>query len=219
MLKKCIAIKTGQLTTDSNKLLLIFTRNPELGKCKTRLAKVIGDEAALAIYKFLLQHTVQITKNLTVQKQVYYSEAIWQDDIWSENYYEKKLQDGHDLGQRMASAFKVGFDSNFEKIVIIGSDLYDLSPVDIEKAFTALETHDFVIGPALDGGFYLMGMKNFTQALFQNKAWGTSTVLQDTLNNLKDENYVLLDPRNDVDHFEDIRDIEAFQPFIKQIKK
>ncbi|MBT8188417.1 MAG: TIGR04282 family arsenosugar biosynthesis glycosyltransferase [Croceitalea sp.] len=205
------------MKTDSNKLLLIFTRNPELGKCKTRLAKVTGDIAALEIYKFLLKHTHSITKNLDVHKTVYYSENIWLEDIWSKGNFEKKLQNGKDLGERMANAFKDGFASNFEKIIIIGSDLYDLSQNDFENAFGALENHDFVVGPAIDGGFYLLGMKVFKNALFHNKVWGTSSVLEKTLKDLEGENFHLLESRNDVDHFEDIKDIEAFKPFIKHI--
>ena len=108
----------------SKNLLLIFTRNPELGKCKTRLAKTIGDEKALEIYKFLLNHTVTITKALKVVKQVYYSETIWENDIWDNEIYQKKIQNGSDLGIRMKNAFKNGFDDGFEKIIVIGSDMY-----------------------------------------------------------------------------------------------
>ena len=70
-----------------NSLLLIFTRNPELGKCKTRLAAKVGDTVALDIYEFLLQHTVSFTKNLAVEKWVFYSEEIWENDIWDNSTY------------------------------------------------------------------------------------------------------------------------------------
>ncbi|MEM8507948.1 MAG: TIGR04282 family arsenosugar biosynthesis glycosyltransferase [Bacteroidota bacterium] len=199
----------------TNSLLLVFTRNPELGKCKTRLAKTVGDTIALDIYKFLLHHTAKITANLPLIKQVYYSEEIWENDIWNPDSYQKKLQKGEDLGARMLAAFQQGFDEGFKKIVIIGSDMYDLSGPDLEHAFALLDHHDYVIGPAQDGGYYLLGMKKCKTVLFQNKAWGTATVLQDTLDELNEENHAVLEVRNDVDRYEDIKDIPVFQQFLK----
>ncbi len=200
-------------------LLLIFTRNPELGKCKTRLAATIGDHAALEIYKFLLNHTVTITKNLGGEKHVYYSECVWENDIWDNLRFDKKLQQGDDLGQRMQNAFENGFNSGFEKIIIIGSDMYDLSQSDLEEAFSKLEANEFVIGPAEDGGYYLLGMTALNHSVFQNKSWGTETVLSDTINDLKDKKVFMLPTKNDVDHYEDIKDVEAFQPYLKHIKE
>ena len=199
-------------------LLLIFTRNPELGKCKTRLAAKVGDNAALDIYKFLLSHTVSITQGLDVEKWVYYSNEIWEEDIWSKDVFKKKLQDGPDLGLRMLNAFQEGFESGYEKIVIIGSDMYDLSQEDLESAFSQLNQHDYVVGPAEDGGYYLLGMTLLNKELFQDKRWGTETVLEDTLKHLEQEKVSLLPVKNDVDHYEDIKDIKAFQPFIKHMK-
>ncbi len=201
---------------NSKNLLLIFTRNPELGKCKTRLAATVGDQAALDIYNFLLNHTVQITKNLTTDKIVYYSEEIWKNDIWDINTFDKKLQKGLDLGERMSNAFKNGFEKGYQKIIIIGSDMYDLSQEDIENAFLKLSDNDYVIGPAEDGGYYLLGMTKWNKNLFKNKEWGTQTVLNDTLNTLKNEKKQLLETKNDVDYYEDIKDINVFQQFLKK---
>ncbi|MGI9551700.1 MAG: TIGR04282 family arsenosugar biosynthesis glycosyltransferase [Aurantibacter sp.] len=203
----------------SKNLLLIFTRNPILGKCKTRLAQSIGDEAALEIYKFLLRHTVGITRDLKLVKQVHYSDEIWNNDVWDSTFYDKRLQKGSDLGIRMANAFQEGFASGFEKIVIIGSDILDLNQSDIENAFSELDDKDFVIGPAKDGGYYLLGMKKLNLDLFKNKKWGTSTVLSDSSNDLRGEKLALLEERNDIDLYEDIKDNEVFYPFIKHIKK
>ncbi|MGB5821407.1 MAG: TIGR04282 family arsenosugar biosynthesis glycosyltransferase [Saonia sp.] len=204
--------------TASENLLLIFTRNPELGKCKTRLAATVGDEAALKIYQFLLQHTVKITRSLKASKTTYYSEAIWEDDIWDATIYDKKIQQGDDLGQRMSNAFQSGFTSGFKKIIVIGSDMYDLTTADLENAFAVLDQHDYVVGPAEDGGYYLLGMKLYNEVLFKNKAWGKETVLRDTLNDIKDQNIKLLETKNDIDLYQDIKDIEAFQLFLKDIK-
>lgn len=200
---------------NSKNLLLIFTRNPELGKGKRRLAATVGDQTALDIYNFLLDHTVNITSGLYAEKIVYYSEEIWEKDIWDQSIYTKKRQIGTDLGARMLHAFQDGFGSGYEKIIIIGSDMYDLSQDDLENAFRVLSQTDFVIGPAADGGYYLLGMKKLKPELFTDKGWGTDTVLEATLSDLKNEKKVLLDIRNDVDLYEDIKDHPAFAPFLK----
>lgn len=202
------------LKKNSSQLLLVFTRNPELGKVKSRLAKTIGQEKALNIYLFLLEHTVAITSHLAIDKQVHYSVKIRENDLWHATIYNKRQQKGNNLGERMEYAFAKGFEEGYEEIIIVGSDLFDLSQKDIENAFAQLEDNDYVIGPALDGGYYLLGMKQPSPTLFKNIAWGTNTVFRDTLNKVKNKKTVLLDPRNDIDYFEDLEKIPAFQKFL-----
>ncbi len=202
---------------NSKNLLLIFTRNPVLGQCKTRLAATVGDQVALDIYKFLLNHTFEITKELNVHKQVYYSEEIWEGDVWDSIIFDKRLQQGSDLGERMANAFHNGFEFGFENIIIIGSDIYDLTMTDLEEAFKALRQNDFVIGPAQDGGYYLLGMKAYNETVFKNKNWGKAEVFQDTMDDLKNKKVYRLQSRNDIDLYDDIKHIETFQPFLKNI--
>lgn len=197
-------------------LLLIFTRNPELGKVKTRLAKDVGDENALEIYKILLNHTHKVTETLNVVKQVWYSKAIKEEDLWGNGEYEKHLQLGNDLGARMQLAFQKGFQSGYKNIIVIGSDLYDINTEEIREAFVALEKHDTVIGPAEDGGYYLLGLTEMIPEIFENKPWGTDTVLQKTLKDLSKQPYELLDEKNDVDYWSDIEDIPIFQEVLKQ---
>lgn len=196
-------------------LLIIFTRNPEPGKVKTRLAKDVGDHTAFEIYKFLLNHTVSVTEKLKASKEIYYSEAIAKNDIWDPKIYTKRLQQGRDLGERMKNAFQEGFNNDYKKIVIIGSDLYDLQQRDIEDAFKYLSKNDAVIGPATDGGYYLLGMNQLFPKVFQGKNWGTSSVLKETLEDLKEEKIGILDARNDVDYYSDIKEHKDFQQFFK----
>lgn len=198
----------------SKNLIIVFTRNPELGKVKTRLAKTIGDTSALNIYKYLLEHTEKTIRHLEADKAIYYSVKIRNSDIWNPSIYQKHEQEGEDLGIRMYNAFKNGFKNNYEKIVIVGSDLFDLHPTHITSAFEALNTNDFVIGPAEDGGYYLLGMNSLVDTVFKNKAWGTETVRQDTLNDLKNESVFLLHQLNDIDTYEDIKNNNTLKSLI-----
>lgn len=196
-------------------LLLIFTKNPVAGKVKTRLAKDVGDQKALEVYQFLLDHSVKFTSKVVATRQVWYSDQINNSDIWDNDIFQKKEQlSSPDLGERMRHAFENGFSEGFEKILIIGTDLYDISEDDIQLAFESLENHDLVIGPAEDGGYYLLGMKSLNSEIFKNKNWGTSSVLEDTLDDLKNCDVRQLETRNDVDYLDDIKDHPAFQKLL-----
>jgi rSAM/selenodomain-associated transferase 1 len=199
---------------NSRNLLIIFTRNPELGKVKTRLSKSTGDQVALEIYKFLLNKTNQVTKQVSADKIVYYSEKITKHDIWSSNLYKKEVQHGSDLGAKMKNSFQAAFENKYDKVLLIGSDLYDLEPYHIYEAFKKLDTNDVIIGPASDGGYYLIGLKKLHPKIFKNKNWGTSTVREDTLKDLEKVDVHLLPILNDVDVIEDIEHHPAFSKFL-----
>jgi rSAM/selenodomain-associated transferase 1 len=145
---------------------------------------------------------------------VFYSENIHREDIWDPEIFRKKLQTGTDLGEKMQNAFSELFDMGYEKVIIVGSDIFELGQSDIENAFEVLQTTETVIGPATDGGYYLLGMKELNATIFQNKNWGTATVLEETLADLRQKKYVLLEERNDVDYYQDIKEIDAFQQFL-----
>lgn len=196
-------------------LLIIFTRNPVQGQVKRRLATKIGDSAALRLYEFLLIHTLEVTKDLGCDKAVYYSEEIVQEDIWDNRIFQKKEQKGKDLGERMKNAFSEGFAEGYSRVVIIGSDLFDLQTRDLKKAFSGLNKFDYVLGPAQDGGYYLLGMKSLNSKLFRNKSWGSDSVLQQTLQDLTNEQLTLLEERNDIDTYEDL----VLHPELQQIIK
>lgn len=166
-------------------LLIIFYRNPELGKVKTRLAASIGDAKAFSIYLLLSEHTIRITERLSVAKAVYYSDYIDLNDSWSNDTYQKYLQAGNTLGEKMENAFQTGFIKGYKSICIIGTDCLDLTPALINEAFRRLLTHDVVLGPAVDGGYYLLGMNYLHTSLFKNKKWSTNTVLAETIHDIK----------------------------------
>lgn len=161
--------------------IIIFVRNPVLGKVKTRLAKDIGSEKALQVYKKLLQHTHTITADLDCDKFVYYADGISEHDIWENSLYKKKVQQGENLGDRMMAAFFELFQQGYTKIIIIGSDCPDLSGFIVLDAFDKLNEAEVVIGPSSDGGYYLLGMIQYIPDFFRDKAWSTDKVLSATL--------------------------------------
>ncbi|MBX0332518.1 TIGR04282 family arsenosugar biosynthesis glycosyltransferase [Pontibacter sp. HSC-14F20] len=194
--------------TEKN-LLMLFVRNPELGKVKTRLAASVGPETALDIYLHLLRHTRDITQHLPMDKLVYYSEKVEQDDLWPAQLYLKKRQHPEgDLGEKMEKAFREAFAEGYASVVIIGSDCRQLTSEIINQAFEALKTHEVVIGPALDGGYYLLGMKRLHPEFFQNKRWSTEHVFPDTLHDIErlHLSHTLLPALSDVDELEDLQE-------------
>ena len=165
---------------NSKKALIVFIKNPELGNVKTRIAATLGNEKALEIYNKLLLHTNDITKNLLVDKFVFYSDSIMLVDIWQNNVFIKLVQNGNSLGERMDAAFEEIFEKNYASVCIIGSDCIELDSNTIENAFRLLQINDCVIGPTFDGGYYLLGMNNLNMELFQIE-FSTETVFDETL--------------------------------------
>lgn len=199
---------TKLLRKSAGNLLMIFVKNNEEGKVKTRLAKDIGDKKALEIYNLLLKHTCDIAMEMSCFRMVLYSDYIDFDDLFNNQYFLKDEQSSGDLGERMALAFNENFEEGFDKIICIGSDCYELNSKIIEDAFEKLDDQDVVIGPAKDGGYYLIGMKKYYSDLFKNKEWSTSNVMLDTILDLKKYNlkYSLLPTLSDVDNVNDLND-------------
>lgn len=198
---------------ENKSLLLVFSKNPTLGKVKTRLAKTIGKEKALKVYKALLKKTASVLEELEVDIHLYYSDFIEKDDLFSTVATQKKRQTGEQLGERMSNAFRESLIS-YNKVVIIGTDLWTLEIQDIKNAFRALENHAAVIGPSTDGGYYLLGIKEVIPQIFLNKQWGTSSVLPNTLKDLKSIKYHLLPEKNDIDTFSDLEEYPTLKACI-----
>lgn len=181
-------------------LLIIFVKNIVLGKVKTRLAKTIGNTGAFNVYKVLYNITQTETLKLDIDRHIYFSDVVinssWPGD-------EKFTQNGNGIGERMLNAFKAGFNKGYEQIVLIGSDLPDISEAIITSGFKALKYSNIVFGPAQDGGYYLVGMKSFQPTLFLNKPWSQPNLLKETLTEVN--NYSLLEELNDIDTIEDLR--------------
>ncbi|MEO6130325.1 MAG: TIGR04282 family arsenosugar biosynthesis glycosyltransferase [Saprospiraceae bacterium] len=187
--------------------LIIFAKNPEAGNVKTRLAASIGNEAALSVYQKLLSYTASITKELPIEKIIFYSDHVIQHDIWDNKHFSKQVQAGSDLGERMTNAFADTFQKGYSKSVIIGTDCPELNAGIIIKAFAYLDLYDVVIGPAEDGGYYLVGMKQLHAQVFENINWSTNTVLDETRMRCDalQLNYSLLPVLRDIDTIEDLK--------------
>jgi len=157
--------------------VIVFQKNPEEGKVKTRLARDIGHQKATEIYIFLLTHTHQQVQKVNTDVFVYFQGGINENYIVLPRYYLAHQEDG-DLGRKMEAAFAEVFSYGYEEVLIIGSDCFELDSETIEEGFDALASHDLVIGPAVDGGYYLLGMKKLNAFLFRNKPWSTSSVYE-----------------------------------------
>lgn len=187
----------------SKNLLIVFVKNIILGKVKTRLAKTIGDVGAFNIYYELFSITERESKKVNVDRHIYFSDVIipskWESD-------EKFVQEGNDLGEKMQNAFQQGFDKGYENIVLIGSDLPNISKDIIDNGFEELNNNNVVFGPAEDGGYYLIGMSRMNTSIFENKPWSQSELLDVTLNQLKKQKVSvgLIETLNDIDTFEDL---------------
>lgn len=190
--------------------LIIFVKNAELGKVKTRLARDIGEEKALEVYLELLEHTRNIAAPLHHDKYVYYSGFIPQQGPFVNSGFYPRLQKGADLGERMANAFGELLGMGYKKVVIIGSDCLELETEYLEKAFECLAFRDYIIGPAEDGGYYLLGMKTADPGIFKNIEWSTSEVYKKTVAYIRNQNrdFHKLPALSDIDTIDDLRKVK-----------
>jgi len=185
--------------------LIIFQKNAVLGKVKTRLAVSIGDQQALEIYQRLTAYTHEIVKKLKVDKFLFFSDFIPENTNGDLLEYQFELQSGADLGERMRNAFAYVFSKGYASVAIIGTDCPYLKGKDLNKSFLNLSHTDLVIGPAKDGGYYLLGMSKFLPEIFQDIPWSSDVVLEKTLVNADKLNaeYKFLKILSDIDTLED----------------
>ncbi len=165
--------------------LMIFTRYPEPGKTKTRLIPVLGKAGAANLHRLMAQkaiaRSISLQNSRRLSVEVHHtggSQQQMQDWLGSDIIYQNQI-DG-DLGARMTAAFQKSFNSGVDKAVIIGTDCPALKAEIIAQAFDKLSQHDLVLGPAKDGGYYLIGLRRSIPELFRGINWGTSEVFAAT---------------------------------------
>lgn len=184
--------------------VIVFQKNPELGKVKTRLAAALGDQQALDIYKYLIDSTYsQLSGISDADIFVYFSECSSKSSL--KIPHQTAVQSGVDLGERMKSAFEEVFALGYKRVILIGTDCPDIETNIMNQALEELLSKDAVFGPALDGGYYLIGLKEVYREIFENIPWSTDKVLQMTEIQLQKRNltYSLLKPLRDIDTPED----------------
>jgi len=185
-------------------LLIVFAKNPIKGIVKTRLAKTVGEDAAFEVYRRLLT----ITKEAAESKSnwdlaIYFTDHI--DENWnSDSAY---VQVNGDLGDKMKDAFQRSFESGYKRVIGIGTDLAEMNSEILSKAFNSINFTEFVFGPASDGGYYLLGMNQFIECIFDDKPWGTESLLDASLQELEKMkiSHFLLPTLNDIDTLEDLK--------------
>lgn len=165
--------------------LIIFSRYPEAGKTKTRMIPALGAVGAAELQKQLTEHTLKTAKalqlNCPINIQVHFTggnEELMTE--WLGDNIEYIPQVAGDLGMKMHSAFANTFHTASNKTVTIGIDCPDIDQSILATAFNSLEQHDLVIGSAMDGGYYLIGLKQSIPQLFEHIDWGTDKVLEQT---------------------------------------
>ena len=199
--------------------LLVFARLPELGKVKTRLSPDLGEEKALAVYEAMLHDSLEAIGGSTEDLDV---EIVWaptpdaNGETLRRAFGDRSLamQTGATLGDRLAMAFSERFYfQQTERIIAVGVDDPLLTRATVEEAFALLESCEWVIGPASDGGYYLIGCRSpsFTPAIFRDVRWGTSSVLPLTLERIRQWQHTvaMLPERYDIDVMEDLRRFAA----------
>lgn len=191
--------------TEERRLLMVFAKNIMPGHVKTRLARRTGKDKAVQIYRILLQYTRNITLETDVDRQIWYDRFEPDAPIFSRDHFLPRIQYGKGLGERMKFAFQQAFKEGYQRAVIIGTDCAELTSKTISEAFDMLQDREVVLGPAEDGGYYLLGMKAFYPILFENISWGTNRVFAQTTRHLKEKgiDYGRLEQLRDVDHWSD----------------
>ena len=206
-----------------NNSLIVFLRKPIKGQVKSRLAKEVGENKALEVYRWLLDVTFHAFKRLKFPVNLYFDQSEGKGPYWAENYLYH-VQKGEDLGSRIVNSFSEQLKIS-GKTVMIGSDCPEMNEKIITEAFKTLENQDLVLGPAKDGGIYLIGMKNLNMDLFNNIPWSGPFVF----NRLKENasklsmNYSVLQEMQDIDYFNDFlsweNKFEQFKEFKKYVIK
>jgi len=200
------------MSGQDNNCILFFLKYPTRGQVKTRLSAKLGSQTAIGLYKNFILDILSTLRKLNLPFKIFFYPGVAQEKLteWLGQQYSYVPQCGKDLGERMKNAFLHTFD-NFSRIVIIGSDSPDLSQDFLRQAFRSLDTHDVVIGPASDGGYYLIGFskKAFLPEAFDNISWSTDSVFEQTVNVLNQHRRKIyfLPQWYDVDTLDDLKSL------------
>lgn len=192
------------MTGKKENAVIVFVKNPAIGKVKTRLAASVGEERAYNIYIQLLSNTLTVASMANADLIISYSDFIPEKDEWTTLEAQRTVQKGSNLGESMESALE-GALKTYKRAILIGTDCGQISTEVIDDAIEALYHVDTIIGPAVDGGYYLVGAVCPIPLVFENIDWSTSKVLYQTLSRMIElrVNFGLGIRLRDVDTLED----------------
>jgi rSAM/selenodomain-associated transferase 1 len=191
--------------------VILFVKLPEKGRVKSRLAQRMNEDLVLRLYENMVLDTIDMLTQGRFPFRICFAPPDARDRIreWLGQGYRAFPQTGDDLGDRMENAFEHVFSEGAGDVLLIGSDIPELTPEVMEEAFAALLKNEAVIGPAGDGGYYLIGFKKgtFEPIIFHDMVWSTKTVFRETLDKLLDASLKVhvLPELTDVDTVEDLK--------------
>lgn len=194
----------------ATKAILFFVKFPEPGKVKTRLARHVGPEEAARLYRELVEKNMQVLTSLAaegIQTWIAFDPPHQRQAVeaWLPGAQAYFPQEGNDLGERMSHAFDYGL-ARAGHVMALGSDTQGLTREILLEGFEALAKQDVVLGPARDGGYYLIGLKKACSYLFEDMVWSHPVVLAMTMARVRQHvlSYALLPELNDLDEIEDL---------------
>jgi uncharacterized protein len=195
---------------EPDRVLILFTRYPHLGKVKTRLGETLGAKRATYFYRTCAEWILKEAKQTASSQYIFYAEETRAEQMeqWAGPNFRYIEQVHGDLGKRMSHAFDHVFNAGYKQAILIGMDIPGLTADTLTQAFQLLDGSEVVVGPTLDGGYYLIGMCTRHPELFVNIAWSTSVVLQQTRAVLEYLNLRVsyLPKLRDIDTEEDLRE-------------
>jgi len=196
---------------EKDNLVIIFIKCPLMGTVKTRLSKTIGEKMAQELYKRFVLDIIASLEGIDIPFVIYYTMDSCEETMvnWIGKDYRYHVQEGNDLGGRIKNSFINAFSGGYENVVLIGSDSPDLPSSHIKNSFEFLRDDDVVIGPAIDGGYYLIGFRadTFAPFIFDGIEWSSGGEFRDTLNKLNEKSarVHILPEWYDIDRYADLK--------------
>lgn len=198
--------------------LLFFVKYPEPGEVKTRLAEGSSHEQAATFYRTFVEEKLAELDDCSAEVIICFTPETARNDMqqWLGTKHRFIGQKGADLGRRMENAFREAFFMGYERVVLSGSDIPALSPAIVEEGLAALTPGTACLGPADDGGYYLIGFhrQGLQPTIFQGMEWSTDMVFQQTVTRLEDAgvDFHELPQLEDTDTIEDVETLAALGP-------
>ncbi|NJL45166.1 MAG: glycosyltransferase [Leptolyngbyaceae cyanobacterium SM2_3_12] len=191
--------------------VIVFTRYPQPGQTKTRLIPALGAEGAADLQRLMTEHLLArlrpgVDRGLFSLEVHFTGGSLAQMQAWLGAEMSCRGQVGTCLGDRLTSAFRHNFEASLAPVIALGSDCPDIDTERVLQAVAGLHQSDLVLGPAADGGYYLIGLRRFYPQLFRHIAWGSADVLHQTTQVAKSHNLSMtfLSPLADIDRPEDL---------------